>query len=152
MVNTVNHVPDGYHTVTTYLTVRDAVKGIAFYEKAFGATELTRLADEDGKVQDAEIKIGDSTIMLSDEFPGAGVTSPQTLGGTSVGVHLFVEDAGALVARAVAEGAEVLRPVAEQFFGVRNGILRDPFGHRWIVATRTDEVDREETRARFEAM
>lgn len=141
---------EGYHTVTPYLTIKNAAQGIEFYKAAFGATEVSRLTGDDGKIGWAEIKIGDSLLMLSDEFPDDEL-GPYSLGGTPVAIHLFVPDADALAARAVAAGAEVLRPVADQVFGVRNGILRDPFGHKWFVATRTEEVGREEIRERFQA-
>ena len=148
---TVQHKPDGYHTVTPYLTIKDAARAIGFYERAFGATELSRLIDDQGNIGWAEIQIGDSPIMLSDEYADSGVLGPHALGGTPVAIHLYVEDVDAVTQQAVAAGAEVLRTVSDQPFGVRNGILRDPFGHQWFLATRTENLSRDEVRYRFEA-
>lgn len=143
-------IPDGYPTATPYLVVKDAAKAIAFYELAFGATELLRLADPSGKVAHAEIKIGDSPVMLADEIPEWGNHSPQSLGGTPVSIHLYVEDVDDLERRAVAAGATVLIPVGDQFYGDRSGRLQDPFGHIWIIATHTEDMTPQEMRRRFE--
>lgn len=145
------HMPDGYHGVTPYLTIDGAASAIAFYEKAFGATELSRFQDENGKIGWAEIEIAGSPIMLSDEYPEGGVVGPLALGGTPVAIHLYVEDVDVVVARALAAGAREVRPPADQVFGVRNAILSDPFGHQWFIATRIEDLTREEMRKRFEA-
>ncbi len=127
--------PAGLRTpVTPMLAVRDAASAIEFYKAAFGATETTRMTDSSGKVSHCEINIGGSPIMVADEFREHNI-SPQTLGGSPVMVHLLVEDVDATFSRAVAAGAKVLRPVADQFHGYRNGKLVDPFGHIWMIAT-----------------
>ena len=144
-------IPDGYHSATPYLIVKDAARAIEFYKQAFGATELVRLAEPSGKVAHAEIQIGDSPIMISEESPDWGNYSPQSLGGSPVGVHLYVEDVDAVTSQAVAAGAKVLIPVADQFYGDRSGRLADPFGHFWILATHKEDVTREEMARRFEA-
>jgi PhnB protein len=117
-------IPDGYHTVTPYLITQGAARAIKFYEEAFGAKEVLRLADPNGKVGHAEISIGDSFIMLADEHPEMGFRSPQSLGGSPVGIHLYVKDVDSLVSQAVAAGAKVLRAVQDQFYGDRSGTLR----------------------------
>lgn len=137
-------VPDGYHTATPYLVIKDAGKAIEFYKEAFGATESMRLATPDGKVMHAEIRIGDSPIMLCDECPDSNALSPQTIGGSSVSIVLYVEDADGVVNRAVANGAKLLMPVADQFWGDRCGTVGDPFGHKWTVATHVEDVTPEE--------
>src|SRR5262249_24452325 len=145
-------IPDGYHTVTPYLIVKDGARAIDFYKKAFGATEMLRMADPTtGKIGHAEIKIGDSPIMLAEEFPQMDAKSPQSLGGSRVGLALYVKDVDAVVAQAIAAGATVLRPVADQFYGDRSGTLADPFGHKWTVATHKEDVSPEELYRRFEA-
>jgi PhnB protein len=128
-------VPEGYYTVTPYLVLKGAAEAIGFYERAFGATELSRLSMPDGKIGHAEVQIGDSRIMLSDEFPEYGALSPQSFGGTPTDVHLYVEDVDAWARRAIAAGAKVLVPVADQDYGERHGRLEDPFGHRWGIST-----------------
>lgn len=125
----------GVHSVTPYLTCAGAAQAIEFYEKAFGATEMMRLAGPDGKVMHACLGINGSSVMLSDEFQGMGPSSPKTLAGTSVTIHLIVDDVDRVVARAVDAGATVVMPVADQFWGDRFGVIQDPFGHRWSVAT-----------------
>ena len=148
----VKSIPDGYHTATPYLIVKDAARAIEFYKQAFGATELFRLADPNGKVGHAEIKIGDSPIMLADEFPEMGAVSPQTLGGTPVSILLYVDDVDAFAAQAIAAGAKVLRPVQDQFYGDRSGTFADPFGHKWGFATHKEDVAAEEIQKRFADM
>ena len=133
-------VPEGYHTATPYLVVRNAAAAIEFYQKAFGARELMRLAQPDGRIGHAEIKVGDSVIMLSDEFPEYGNRSPQSLGGTSALVALYVEDVDAVAQEAVTAGAQVVIPVSDQFYGDRSGRLADPFGHLWIISTHKEDV------------
>jgi len=144
-------IPEGCHTATPYLTVRGAADAIEFYQKAFGATEVMRLGQPDGRIGHAEIRIGDSLIMLSDEFPDYGNLAPQSIGGSPVTIHLYVEDVDALVRQAVAAGAQVLRPVQDQFYGDRAGRLRDPFGHSWFVATHIEDVPPEEITRRAKA-
>jgi PhnB protein len=144
-------VPEGFAGVTPFLMVRDAARAIAFYQQVFGATELMRLNGPGGKVAHAEIKIGNSLIMLADEFPEWGNRGPQTLGGTPVFLALYVADVDALAERAVAAGARVLIPVADQFYGDRSGRLEDPFGHIWVIATHKEDVTPEEMQRRFEA-
>lgn len=146
----VKPIPDGYHTATPYLIVRGAADAIEFYARAFGAIEILRL-DHNGKVGHAEIKVGDSPIMLADEHPELDVLGPQSLGGTPVRILLYVDDVDARFARAVAAGAETVRPVTDQFYGDRSGTLKDPFGHVWTIATHTEDMSLEECRARFEA-
>src|SRR5882724_12816364 len=126
MTNKAKPIPDGYHTVTPYLIIKNAADAIEFYKKAFGATELFRMDQPDGRIGHAEIKIGDAPIMLSDEFPEEGVRSPATLGGSPVAIHLYVPDVDALVARAVVAGAKLQRPIADQFYGDRSATLLDP--------------------------
>ncbi len=143
-------VPEGYHTATPHLVVKNADAAIEFYKRALGANELMRLTTPDGKVAHAEIKIGDSIVMLADEFPDWDNLSPESLGGSPVRIHLYVEDVDALAARAVAAGAKVIIPVDDQFYGDRAGRLVDPFGHLWIVATRKREMSPEEVHRGFE--
>lgn len=146
-------VPAGYRTATPVLCCRDAAGAIEFYKKAFGATESgERLLGAAGKIAHTEIKIGDSLIAISDEFPEWGNLSPQSLGGSPVPIHLYVEDVDALARQAVAAGAQVLIPVADQFYGDRGGRLEDPYGHLWIVATHIEDVAPEEMRKRIDAM
>ncbi len=123
MTSIVKPIPDGYHTITPYICVKDAVNAIEFYKKAFGATELMRLADPSGKIGHAEIKIGDSHLMIADEFPEMNFRSPQSLGGSPVSIFLYVEDVDAMANQAVAAGAKVVREVKDQFYGDRSGTL-----------------------------
>jgi PhnB protein len=145
-------IPPNYHTVTPYLIVKGAARAIEFYRQNFGASELMRVPGPDGKVMHAEIKIGDSTVMLADEFPEMGAISPQSIGGTPVGLLLYVEDVDAVTAQAVAAGAKLFKPVQDQFYGDRSGTITDPFGHRWTIATHKEDVSPEEIRRRMEAM
>jgi PhnB protein len=133
-------VPDGHHTVTPYLAIRDAAKAIEFYKNAFGAEELFRMPGPDGKIMHAEILIGDSPVMISEEFPEYGTKSPQALGGTAVNIFLYVENVDKVFDQAVKAGATVTMPVADQFWGDRYGKLADPFGHEWSVATHVEDV------------
>jgi PhnB protein len=148
----VKPIPDGYHTVTPYLTVKDAASAIEFYQKAFGAVELMRFADPNGRIAHAEIKIGDSPIMLAEEFPEMGCRSPQSLGGSPGGIALYVADVDTMFDQAVAAGAKVVRAVKDQFYGDRSGTLTDPFGHVWTVATHKEDVSLDECKRRFEEM
>ncbi len=140
----VKPVPDGYHSVTPYLIVSDAARAIDFYTRAFGATEQFRLDAPGGKIGHAELRIGDSMVMLADEFPDMGARGPQTIGGSPVQLLLYVPDVDAVFARAVSAGAVAARPVKDQFYGDRSGNLTDPFGHSWTVATHTEDVSPDE--------
>jgi PhnB protein len=147
------HVPKGFSSVMPALTVRDAVAAIDFYKRAFGAVEVpARLTDPKGKILHAELRIGDSMIFLTDEFPEFDNLSPESLGGTAVRIALYVEDVDALVDQAVALGAKVLIPVADQFYGDRSGRLLDPFGHQWIVSTHIEDMSPEEMQKRSDAL
>ena len=148
----VKPVPDRYHTATPYLTIKDASKAIDFYKEAFGATELFRMPGPAGRIMHAEIKIGDSPVMLADEFPEMDARGPQALGGTPVGLCIYVENVDALFDRAVTAGAKVLRPVVDQFYGDRSGTVADPFGHKWTIATHKEDVPPEEMKRRMAAM
>ena len=145
-------VPTGHHTVTPYLAIRNAAAGLEFYKNAFGAIESYRLTMPDGRVGHAEIRLGDSIIMLADEFPEYGGKAPETLGGSPVNLHLYVEDVDAFFTRALAAGAKERKPIMDQFYGDRSGQLEDPFGHLWWVATHTEDVSPEEMQKRVQAM
>ena len=136
----VKPVPDGYHSVTPYLYIKGAARAIDFYKQAFGAVEVMRLASPDGKVGHAEIKIGDSHVMLADEFPEMGARSPQTIGGTPIGLMVYLADVDKVVDRAVKAGATLERPVEDKFYGDRMGGIVDPFGHRWYISTHIEDV------------
>ena len=144
-------IPDGYRTATPYLIIKGAAEAIEFYKRAFGATELLRMADAQGRVGHAEIKIGDSVIMLADEHPAMGYRGPRSLGGSSVSILLYLAEVDAVFERAVRAGAKAQRPVADQFYGDRSGTLEDPFGHVWTVATNVEDVLPEEMQRRAEA-
>ncbi len=148
---TVKPIPDGYHSVTPYLFVRSAASAIDFYKNVFGATEVVRMAGSNGKIMHAELRIGDSIVMLADENPSTGVMSPQTIGGFSVGLHLYVENVDAVIQKSVDNGAKLLRPIKNQFYGDRSGSVLDPFGHMWSVATHVEDVSPEEMRKRMTA-
>jgi PhnB protein len=134
------------------LTVKGASTAIEFYKKAFGATETMRLAEPDGRIGHAEMIISGSPIMISDEYPDLDVLSPQTRGGTTVVIHLYVEDVDQVFARALAEGATMIRAVKDEFYGDRSGKLADPFGHVWYVSTRTEELTTDEMTKRYQAL
>lgn len=142
-------VPDGYRTVTPYITVKSAAQAIDFYTRAFGAQEVERMTGPDGKsVMHAEIKIGDSIVMLSDECPQTGNRSPQTLGGTTASIFLYVPDVDTAFKRAVDAGARATMAPADMFWGDRFGKLVDPFGHEWGMASHKEDLSREEIRKR----
>lgn len=147
----VKPIPEGYHSVTPIMIVKGGSAAIEFYKKAFGATELFRIDGPDGTVGHAEIKIGDSPIMLADEFPDLGYVSPQTLGGTPVSILIYVDDADTTFNQAIAAGGQQLKPLEDQFYGDRSGTLKDPFGHVWTVATHTEDVAPEEMEKRAAA-
>ena len=149
----VKPIPEGYHTLTPFLTVRNAVKAIEFYKQAFGAQERGVAKDPNGKVMHAEVKIGDSIIMLSDEFPEFGSLSPESGGSPSMGLHIYLENVDQDFDRAVKAGAKVEMPVMDQFWGDRYGRLKDPFGHKWSIATHTKDMSADEMKhAMDEAM
>jgi PhnB protein len=148
---TTKPIPEGYRTATPYLIVKGAADAIEFYKKAFGATEMLRMADPQGRVGHAEIKIGDSVIMLADEHPSMGYRGPHSLGGSSVSILLYLEDVDRVFERAVKAGAKAQRPVTNQFYGDRSGTLEDPFGHVWTVATHVEDVPPEEMKRRAQA-
>src|SRR5579864_4836464 len=150
-MSSVKPIPEGYHNVTPYLFVRSAASAIDFYKNVFGATEVMRMAGSNGKITHAELRIGDSIVMLADENPPTGVMSPQTVGGFSVGLHVYVENVDAVIQTAVENGAKLLRPIKNQFYGDRSGSLLDPFGHMWSVATHVEDVSPEEMRKRMTA-
>jgi PhnB protein len=151
MSTKVKPIPEGYHTLTPYLTVRGAADAIDFYKKAFGATELFRLAMPDGKMAHGEFRIGNSVFMISDENPGWDNASPEKLGGSAVALHLYVEDADRTYADAIKAGAREAMPVGNQFWGDRMGKVIDPFGHHWLIATHMEDVDPGELKSRMEA-
>jgi PhnB protein len=150
MTTAAKPIPDGYHSVTPYLIIKGAAAALDFYQKAFGATELFRMARE-GKIGHAEIKIGDSPIMLADEHPEMGFFGPQTLGGSAVSIMIYVEDVDAIFNQAIGAGATQQKPVEDKFYGDRIGTLVDPFGHVWHVATHKEDVTPEEMEKRIAA-
>ncbi|MBS1955031.1 MAG: VOC family protein [Cyanobacteria bacterium SZAS-4] len=150
MSGKVKPIPDGYHTATPYLICKGAAKAIDFYKKAFGAVELMRMGDND-KIHHAEIKIGNSPIMLADEFPEMKALSPLTLGGSPITIMLYVEDVDSLFKSAVDAGATVDKPLENQFYGDRTGGVTDPFGHKWYLATHIEDVSHEELEKRASA-
>lgn len=143
-------MPEGCHALTPLLAIRGAVRAMQFYKDVFGATEVMRLVGADGRVAHAEMKIGDSLIMLADESPGYNHT-PQEFGGTTVILSLYVEDVDATMSRALAAGAKLVIPVEDQFYGDRSGRIEDPFGHVWILATHKEDVSPEEMQRRFQS-
>jgi len=143
----VKYIPEGYHTATPYLIVKGAEKAIEFYKKAFGA-KLEMSMGHDGKIHHAEIRIGDSLIMLADEFPEMGAVSPESLGGSPITLMLYFENVDLMFKQAVDAGATVERPLADQFYGDRTGGIKDPFGHKWYLATHVEDVSPEELEKR----
>lgn len=148
MSTNVKPIPDGYPVVAPYLIIPGAARALEFYKEAFGAKERTRLEMPGGVIGHAEIQLGDSVVMMADEFPQMGVQGPAKYGGSPVSLHLYVTDVDAVVAKAVSLGAKVTRAVANQFYGDRSGTITDPFGHIWNVATRIENVSHEETARR----
>ena len=147
----VKPIPAGYHTIIPYLSIKGAADAIEFYKKAFGATESMRMAQPDGRIGHAELQLGDSRVMLADEFPEMDFRSPRSMGGSPVHIHMYVEDVDTVVGRAVAAGAKVVRPIQDQFYGDRSGTVADPYGHVWHVSTHTEDVSPEEMRKRAAA-
>jgi len=148
----VEAIPKGYHTLTPYMTVRDAARAIEFYKKAFGAVEKGVMKGPDGKIMHAELRIGDSIFMLADEFPEFGSLSPLSTGGSGMGLHIYVEDVDSAFDRAVKAGASVDMPVMDMFWGDRYGKLADPFGHKWSIATHKADLTMEEIDHGMKAM
>ena len=151
MPEKVNPIPEGYHSVTPYIIVDSGARAIEFYKQAFGATELFRMDGPDGRVAHAEIKIGDSYVMLGDEHPDMGARGPQSIGGSPVSLMLYVEDVDARVEQAVKAGATLKKPVKDEFYGDRSGSVEDPFGHVWYIATHVEDVPPEELEKRAAA-
>ena len=148
---TTQPIPEGYRTLTTYLTVENGADAIDYYKDVFGAKERIRMEAPDGKIGHAELEIGDSLLMLSDAFPGATSRPPTELGGTTAGAFMYVEDVDAVVKRAVESGATVTIEIADQFWGDRFGSITDPFGHSWSIATHVEDVSPEEIEERGKA-
>lgn len=144
--------PPGYGSVTPYLICRHATDAIAYYVRAFGAVETMRLTAPDGTIGHAELKIGDAMLMLADEMMEMGFVGPESLGGTSVSLMLYVDDADRVFETAISAGGHVLRPVTDQFYGDRTGTLQDPFGHWWTIATHRETVPRDEIERRYREM
>jgi len=151
MADRVKPIPDGYSGASPYLICKGAADAIEFYKKAFGATEQFRLAAPNGVIGHAEVRIGQAVIMLADEHPAMGALSPQSIGGTPVKIHVYVEDVDALCRRAIDAGIKVLRPVADQFYGDRSVMLEDPYGHQWGFATHIEDVPVDEIARRAAA-
>jgi PhnB protein len=147
----VSFMPKGYHSVTPYLACRDAARAIEFYKQAFGAAELMRMPAPGGRIGHAEMRIGDSRIMLADEHPDMEFLGPQARGGSAVHLQVYVRDVDAMVERAVAAGAKLIRPVEDKFYGDRSGSLQDPAGHVWHLATHKEDLSKAQLRKRAEA-
>jgi PhnB protein len=151
-MNRIKPIPNGFHTLTPHLVVKGASQAIEFYKKAFGAEELGRMAGPDGKsLMHADLKIGDSHVFLVDEFPEMDCRGPESIGGTPVTIHVYVEDVDAAFGKAVAAGAQVRMPLADMFWGDRYGVLTDPFGHSWSMASHKEDLTPEEIAKRAPA-
>ena len=151
MADKVSYIPQGYNSVTPYLIVKGAAQAIDYYKKVFGATEIMRMPGPDGKIGHAELKIGTSQIMLADETPSMGVghMSADTVGGSPVSLYVYLPNVDDVVKRATEEGAKLLRPVEDQFYGDRSGFIQDPFGHLWGIATHIEDVSPNEMKERM---
>ncbi|TLX82075.1 MAG: VOC family protein [Thaumarchaeota archaeon] len=147
----VKKIPEGYHSITPALIVKNGDAAIEFYKKGFGAEERSRMKSPDGRVAHAELKLGDSVFMLSDEYPEMKCQSPNSIGGSQVSMYVYVEDVDSLFDKAVTAGAKVLDPVKDQFWGDRHGRLEDPFGHLWSIATHKKDLSEEEMKSAAEA-
>jgi PhnB protein len=148
----VKPIPDGYHAVTPYLIIDGAAQALDFYQRAFGMKEAFRMPAPGGKIGHAEMRIGDSVVMLADEFPEMGHRSPKAFGGSAVSLMVYVDNVDEVFKRALAAGAKQLRPVENQFYGDRSGMLQDPFGHVWNIATHVEDVSEEELARRAQEM
>jgi len=148
----VPYIPKGYNTVTPYLIIKGAAKAIDYYKNVFGATVVMRMDGPDGRVGHAELKIGDSIIMLADENPQMGAVSATTIGNSPVSLYVYLPDVDRVVEKAQAEGAKIVKPVQDQFYGDRSGFLQDPFGHFWGIATHVEEVSPQEMKERMKKM
>ena len=148
----VKPIPEGYRSITPYLVVKGATRAIDFYKQAFGATEIMRMPGPNNTIMHAELRIGDSVIMLADEMPGAPHRSPESFGGSPVSLMVYIENVDNVFARALSLGARQMREVQDQFYGDRSGNLVDPFGHVWTVATHIEDVAPDEIRRRMEAL
>lgn len=145
----VKPIPEGYHSVTAYLTCNDCNAALAFYKAAFGATEILRLEAPDGKIGHAELKIGNSPVMFADEVEEAGNQCPLTIGGSPVSMMIYCEDCDAMFAQAIAAGATEVRPIEDQFYGDRSGTLKDPYGHTWTISTHKEDLTQEQVKQRM---
>jgi len=148
MAGKVNPIPEGFHTLTPHLVVRDAGRAIDFYKKAFSAEEDYRMPGPEGKVMHAQLKIGNSLLMLCEEFPNMGAKSPQALGGSPISLHIYTQDADAAIAKAASAGATVTMAAQDMFWGDRYGRVKDPFGHEWSIATRKENLTPQQIRER----
>jgi len=148
----VPYIPKGYNTVTPYLIIKGAAKAIDYYKSVFGATVIVRMDGPDGRVGHAELQIGDSRIMLADENPQMGAVSATTIGNSPVSLYVYLPDVDRVVQKAQAEGAKIVKPVQDQFYGDRSGFLQDPFGHFWGIATHVEEVSPQEMKERMKKM
>jgi PhnB protein len=150
----VSYIPKDYNSVTPYLVIKDAAQAIEYYKRVFGATEHVRMNGPDGKVGHAELKIGNSFIMLADENPsmGTGHSSAATIGASPVSLYVYLPDVDQVIQRATAEGAKILKPVETQFYGDRNGFIQDPFGHLWGIATHVEDVSPKEMEERMKKL
>jgi len=148
----VKPIPEGMHTVTPHLVCAGATEAIEFYQKAFGATELSRVPGENGKLMHASVRIGDSVVMLNEEMPEWGAFGPKSLKGSAVTIHLYVENADAVFEQAVAAGAKITMPLDDMFWGDRYGKVEDPFGHQWSIGTHVRDVTPEEMQKAMEQM
>ena len=150
----ISYIPKDYNSITPYLVVRGAAQAIDYYKNVFGATETVRMNGPDGKIGHAELKIGNSHIMLADENPsmGAGHSSAATIGSTPVSLYVYLPDVDKVIERATTSGAKILKPVEDQFYGDRTGFIQDPFGHLWCVATHVEDVKPKDMEARMKKM
>lgn len=151
-MKTANPIPEPGHELTPHLILREATRAIDWYVSVYGAVEEFRLTEPSGKVGHAELKLGGSRMMLADEYPDFGALGPAAVGGSPVKLHLYVADVDDVVRRAVDAGATLLRPVQDEFYGDRTGVLLDPFGHQWQIASRREEVSPEQMQKRWTAM
>lgn len=151
MRSSVKPIPEGYHSVTPYLIVSDAAAALAWYTEVYGAKELFRFPTDKGKVAHAEMQLGTSKIMLADEFPDMGARSPRTIGGSPVGLMLYIENVDDVFQRAIKAGAKQIQALENKFYGDRSGTLTDPFGHQWTLSTHIEDLTMEEMKAREKA-